>query len=71
METESILHSRVLARTEINVLSKKGFITGGFVSATNAVNVKNLDSPMGADTIVEVGVNPTLKKRFQDLQKKL
>ena len=24
---------------------------------------------MGADTIVEVGVNPSLKKRFQELQK--
>ncbi len=71
VETESILHSRVLARTEINVLSKKGFITGGFVSATNSVNVKNLGSSMGADTIVEVGVNPALKKKYQDLQKEV
>jgi uncharacterized protein (DUF342 family) len=69
VETEAILHSRVLARTEVNVLSKKGFITGGHVSATNSVNVKNLGSSMGADTIVEVGVNPSLKKRFQELQK--
>ena len=71
VETESILHSRVLARTEINVLSKKGFITGGFVSATNSVNVKNLGSSMGADTIVDVGVNPALKKKYQDLQKEV
>ena len=71
VETESILHSRVMARTEVNVLSRKGFITGGFVSATNSVNVKNLGSSMGADTVVEVGVNPALKKKFQDLQKEV
>ncbi|MEG1848026.1 MAG: FapA family protein [Lachnospiraceae bacterium] len=71
VEAESILHSRVMARTEINVLSRKGFITGGSVSATSAINVKNLGSPMGADTVAEVGINPVTKKRYIDLQKEV
>lgn len=69
VSTESILHSRVMAGTEINVTGRKGFITGGRVSATNAVRVKTLGSPMGADTIVEVGADPSVKLRIQELQK--
>lgn len=68
VETESILHSKVMARTEVNVVSKKGFITGGVVCATNAVNVKTLGSPMGADTSIELGLDPSLKIRFQELR---
>lgn len=69
VSTESILHSRVMAGTEINVTGRKGFITGGRVSATNVIRVKTLGSPMGADTIVEVGADPSVKLRIQELQK--
>lgn len=67
--TESILHSEVLAGTEITVDGKRGFITGGRVSASNLIKVKTLGSPMGADTIVEVGMDPGMKMRVQELQK--
>lgn len=69
VSTESILHSTVMAGTEINVTGKKGFITGGRVCATNLIHVKTLGSPMGADTIVEIGVDPAVKVRMQELQK--
>ena len=68
VETESILHSTVSAMTEVNVVGKKGFITGGRVSATNAVNVKTLGSDMGADTVIELGVDPSVKTRYQELK---
>lgn len=71
VETEAILHSTVMARSEVNVLSHKGFITGGKVVATNAINVKNLGSPMGADTVVEIGLDPTMKEKYNELQKEL
>lgn len=69
VSTESILHSTVLAGTEINVTGKRGFITGGRVSAGTLVHVKTLGSQMGADTIVEVGADPSVKLRIQELQK--
>ena len=78
VETNSILHSRVHAGTEINVMSNKGFITGGEVTATARIRVKTLGSQMGADTKVMVGVDPQvlsrmgeLNKEIQDLQKNL
>lgn len=69
--TESILHSTVMARTEVTVSGKRGFITGGKVCAGSVITVKTLGSSMGADTIVEVGTDPNVKIRFQDLQKSI
>lgn len=71
VESDSVLHSNIMAGTEINVTSKRGFITGGRVYATHAVNVKHLGSAMGTDTIVEVGVDPEKKMRYQELQKSI
>lgn len=67
--SESILHSRITAGTEVNVDGKRGFITGGRVCATGSINVKTLGSEMGADTIVEVGADPAVKNRIAQLQK--
>ena len=69
--SESILHSRVTAGGEINVDGRRGFITGGRVSATGTINVKTLGSEMGADTIVEVGADPKIKERINQLQKQI
>lgn len=69
--SESILHSRVTAGGEINVDGRRGFITGGRVSATGTINVKTLGSEMGADTIVEVGADPKVKERINELQKQI
>lgn len=71
VSTESILHSEVMAGSEITVSGKRGFITGGRVSACNLVKVKTLGSFMGADTIIEVGVDPGMKLKVQQLQKQI
>ena len=69
VESGSILHSKVAAKTEVNVGGKRAFITGGVVAATKSVTVKTLGSSMGADTTIEIGINPELKERHQELQK--
>ncbi len=71
VETEAIMHSHVKAGTEINVVSKKGFITGGSVSATNVIRVKSLGTNMGATTEVMVGVNPNIVTRYGELKKEI
>ncbi len=68
ISTESILHSEVTARTEIVVNGRRGFITGGRVCAGSVIQVKTLGSPMGVDTVVEVGADPNVKLRIQQLQ---
>ena len=71
VSAESILHSTVQAGGEVTVSGKRGFISGGRVCATNCITVKTLGSQMGVDTIVEVGADPTIKTKIQDLQKEI
>lgn len=67
----SILHSKVMAGTDIEVDGKRGFITGGHVSAANKISARTIGSDMGTSTIVEVGVNPALKQEYMVLQKEI
>ncbi|MCR5418199.1 MAG: FapA family protein [Lachnospiraceae bacterium] len=71
VETDSIMHSKVNAKNEVKVDGRKGFIAGGTVRATQQVSCRVLGSAMGADTVVEVGVDPAMKARFQVLQKEM
>lgn len=71
VESDSILHSRVNAKTEVNVDGRKGFIVGGAIRATEKIKCKTLGSPMGASTLVEVGIDPEQKVRMQELQKEI
>lgn len=71
VNTESILHSKVSAKTDIQVTGRKGFIVGGLVRAGHLVSVKNLGANMGNATVVEVGADPELKKRYLTLQKEI
>lgn len=69
IESESLLHSKVNAGTEVRVDGRKGIIAGGLVRAKERISCKTLGSPMGSDTQVEVGVDPAAKIRYQELQK--
>ncbi len=71
IHAESILHSQVAAGTEITVNGRKGFVTGGHVQADQKVEAKTMGAAMGAATVVEVGVNPKIKARYQQIQKEI
>ncbi len=71
IQTELILHSTVEAGTEIHVSGRKGFIAGGRATAGDLIAVKTLGSDMGADTIIEVGMDPNVKNRMAELQKRI
>ncbi|MBP5223371.1 MAG: DUF342 domain-containing protein [Lachnospiraceae bacterium] len=71
VSTESVLYSNVSAGTELNVTGRKGFITGGHVQAGKLVSVKNLGANMGNPTIVEVGVSPSVKAQYLQLQREI
>ncbi len=68
VEAGSLMHSQVLSGSEIHVGGKRGFISGGKVAATSLIDVKILGSDMGTDTVAEIGVSPTAKRRHKELE---
>lgn len=68
VETDCILHSKVSAYSEIHVIGKKGFITGGIIRAGSTIEAQIIGSEMGSDTRIEVGTDPKKKERFQELK---
>lgn len=71
VESEAILHSEVAAHTEVNVVSKKGLLAGSHVTAVSAINCRTLGSQMGGDTVLELGVDPKIKMRIQELRNRI
>lgn len=69
VEAEQILNAKVSAGTTVNADAGKGLITGGHIVAKNVVNARNVGSPMGAATIIEVGTDLSAKKKLAELQK--
>ncbi|MBP1585180.1 MAG: DUF342 domain-containing protein [Lachnospiraceae bacterium] len=71
VNTESILHSDVIAGTEVNVTGKHGFITGCHIQADTKVEARTLGGVMGSQTIIEVGADPVLKMEYNKVQKEV
>ena len=71
VESGSIMHSDVVAGTEIHVGGKKGFISGGKVNATSLIEAKILGSDMGTNTILEIGLSAMAKKRYKEVTEQI
>lgn len=69
VHSEAILHSTVTAGSDVEVTGKKGFITGGSVHSMGTVSAKVIGSTMGVGTEIEVGVDPTITDRINQLTK--
>lgn len=68
IETGCILHSQVSAGADIRVSGKKGFVSGGLIRAGNLLEAQTIGSEMGTITKIEVGVAPSVKERYGEVQ---
>lgn len=71
VESGSIIYSEVSAGEDVVVAEHKGFIHGGTVRAGGKVDANSIGSAMGARTLIEVGVAPEKKERYEMLQQSL
>lgn len=65
--TEAILNSYVDANDRIILGGKRASISGGRARAYHEVNGKILGAQSGAKTIIEVGVEPALRNRIDEI----
>lgn len=66
-----IMNSDIRATTEIRCSGKKGWISGGRLSAGEEVNCKVIGNESGVKTEVEVGIQPQLRVDYQALKIRL
>lgn len=71
VHAETILHSYVAAKGDVEVSGKRGFITGGIIRSMGTVSARMLGSTMGAVTEIEVGIDPGVKTRLNTLQRNI
>ena len=64
---EAIMHSNVASKANILVLGKKGLIVGGSCKAKNEIRARIIGSSMATTTVLEVGVDPDIKHKYEDL----
>lgn len=69
LETEAILHCRVTVGSDVRVGGRRGILVGGYVQAANVIHAKTIGTSMGAQTTVEVGVDPQIKQQYDRMQK--
>lgn len=67
VHAEAILHSNVIAKGEVTVTGKRGFITGGVIRTPESISAKTIGSEMGVDTELEVGTDPKLTLKVNSL----
>lgn len=66
---DSIVNSNITAMKNIVVKGKKAQIIGGHLLAIQEICARKIGSPGGgAETILEVGIDPRAKKRLEELQ---
>ncbi|MDD2573175.1 MAG: FapA family protein [Firmicutes bacterium] len=68
---EAIMHSVLSSKSAIELKGKKGLLVGGNVAARNEIRAKTIGSPMATTTLVEVGVDPELRKNMDLMVKKM
>lgn len=68
IKTDAIMHSTVYCGKKLEVQGKKGLIVGGIVKASDEIKAKIIGSPMATVTEIEVGINPDVRKKCDELK---
>ncbi len=66
--SEAIMHSDVSSNSNVLVLGRKGLIVGGVTRATYEIRARIIGSTMATTTVVEVGANPNLIERYEEIK---
>lgn len=68
---DAVMHCTLESKNKVVVTGKKGLIVGGVVRANSEVSAKYIGSTMATSTKIEVGVDPELKERYDELKNEL
>lgn len=69
--SESIMHSDVTSKSNILLIGKNALIVGGICRANHEIIAKVIGSTMATKTVIEVGIDPDIRNRKDELETKL
>ena len=69
--SDVVLHSELRAGKKIIIEEKRGQVTGGSLVAGEFIRLKTAGNLMNVSTRLEVGVNPTLRIKYQEVCEEL
>lgn len=68
IKTAAIMHSKISSQSDINVIGKNATIVGGILKSKGNINAFTIGSEVETPTTLEVGVDPELKHRYEEIQ---
>ncbi|HYE83867.1 MAG TPA: FapA family protein [Clostridia bacterium] len=71
VQSDAIMHSQVTCGKKLEANGRKGLLVGGSFKVGEEIRAKVIGSPMATITELEVGVNPDLRKKYEDIKNEL
>lgn len=71
IQSDAIMHSQVTCGKKLEAAGRKGLLVGGSFKVGEEIKAKVIGSPMATVTELEVGVNPDMRKKYDDLKNEL
>lgn len=68
---DAVMHCSISSKSSIELKGRKGLLVGGNTAARNEIRAITIGSPMATTTIIEVGVDPDLRKNMDIVAKNL
>lgn len=71
IQSDAIMHSQVTCGKKLEANGRKGLLVGGSFKVGEEIKAKVIGSPMATITELEVGVNPDMRKKYEDVKNEL
>lgn len=71
VSAEVILHSQISCKGSVNMYGKRGLIIGGVIRAGREISAKTVGSIMHTITTLEVGVEPKIKDKYENIRNEI
>lgn len=71
IQSDAIMHSQVICGKKLEASGRKGLLVGGSFKVGEEIRAKVIGSPMATITELEVGVNPDMRKKYEEVKNEL
>jgi uncharacterized protein len=68
IQSDAIMHSQIVCGKKLEANGRKGLLVGGTFKVGEEIKAKVIGSPMATVTELEVGVNPDMRKKYEEIK---